>query len=78
MVGPRMKPVQPRRRHRLLLLVPFLWQVGCVPLVNEVALRPFGLPFPMVWQMAGVLIATLCIAVVRRLDIRAEAGQGAP
>jgi hypothetical protein len=73
-----MTPQKPGRRHRLLLLVPFIWQVGCVPLVNEVALRPFGLPFPMVWQMAGVIVATLCIALVRRLDIRAEAGPSAP
>lgn len=61
------------RRHRLLLLVPFIWQIGCVPLVNDVAMRPFGLPFPMVWQMAGVLIASVCIALVRHLDIRVEA-----
>jgi hypothetical protein len=75
MVGAAMKP---SRRHRLLLLVPFIWQVGCVPLVNDVTLRPFGLPFPMVWQMAGVLVATLCIALVRRFDIRAETGQSGP
>jgi hypothetical protein len=26
----------------------------------------------MVWQMAGVVIATLCIALVRHLDIHVE------
>jgi hypothetical protein len=67
--------MKPSRRHRLLLLIPFIWQIGCVPLVNDVALQPFGLPFPMVWQMAGVLVATACIALVRHLDIRAENGQ---
>lgn len=63
-----MKP----RRHRLLLLLPFVWQIGCVPLVNDVAWQPFGLPFPMAWQMAGVVFASVIIAIVRRLDIRAE------
>ena len=45
----------PHRPHLVLLALPFIWQVGCIPLVNEVALRPLGMPFPMVWQMAGVV-----------------------
>ena len=57
-----------RRWHRLLLLLPFAWQIAMVPLVNDIVWRPFSLPFPMVWQMAGVVIASLCIAIVYRLD----------
>ena len=30
-----------------------------------------GLPFPLVWQMAGVLFATLVFALVFELDRRA-------
>ncbi len=56
------------RPHRLLLLIPFLWQVGCIPLVNDVAWRPFGLPFPMVWQMAGIVVTTIVIAIVFGID----------
>ncbi|WP_343228524.1 DUF3311 domain-containing protein [Sphingomonas colocasiae] len=58
------------RRHRWLLLLPFLWQVGMVPLVNEVAWRPFSLPFPMVWQMAGIILASIVIAIVFAIDKR--------
>lgn len=64
------------RGHRWLLLIPFLWQVGMVPLVNDVAWRPLSLPFPMVWQMAGIIVTTLVIAIVFRIDERVEADSG--
>lgn len=56
------------RRADLLLLLPFLWQLGLAPWANGVAWRPLGLPFQMVWQMAGILFATLVIALRYRLD----------
>lgn len=59
--------------HRWLLLLPFIWQVGAVPFVNDVAWRPFSLPFPMVWQMIGIVFATLIIALVFVLDEKVEA-----
>ncbi len=59
-----------RASHRWLLLVPFLWQVALAPAVNDVALRPFSLPFPMFWQMAGIVLTTVVIAIVLRLDRR--------
>lgn len=62
----------PRRWHRWLLLLPFIWQVGFVPLVNDISWRPLSLPFPMVWQMAGVIFATLVIAVVFAIDRRLD------
>ena len=60
------------RGHRWLLLIPFLWQVGMVPFVNDVAWRPFSLPFPMVWQMIGILVTTLVIATVFAIDERVD------
>ena len=62
-----------RYSHRWLLALPFLWQIGGVPLVNDIAWRPFSLPFPMVWQLFGILFTTLIIAIVFRLDERVEA-----
>jgi hypothetical protein len=64
----------PRRLHRWLLVLPFVWQVGLAPWSNGVDLRPFHLPFPMFWQMSGILFTTLVIALVFRLDRRAEGG----
>ncbi len=59
-----------RASHRWLLLVPFLWQVALAPAVNDVTLRPFSLPFPMFWQMAGIVLTTVVIAIVLRIDRR--------
>jgi uncharacterized membrane protein len=63
------------RAHRWLLAIPFVWQVGFVAVVNDVALRPFGLPFPMVWQMLGIVLTTIVIGVVFALDRRADAAE---
>lgn len=65
-----MAPAAPAvsRRHRWLLLIPFLWQIGGIPLVNDIAWRPFSLPFPMVWQMAGIVITSMVIAFLFSID----------
>lgn len=61
-------PNRPHLYHRWLLVLPFVWQVALVPAVNDVSYRPLDLPFPMVWQMLGVVFTTVVIAVVFRLD----------
>ena len=77
MVAPQSSPaVSGHRRHRWLLLLPFAWQVALVPLVDDVALRPFSLPFPMVWQMAGIVLTTIVVGVVFLIDRRIDAAQG--
>lgn len=57
-----------RQVHRWLLTLPFIWQAALAPVVNDVAYRPLGLAFPMVWQMAGIVLASVVIAAVFRLD----------
>jgi Protein of unknown function (DUF3311) len=66
-----------RTTHRWLLLVPFVWQVALIPLVNDVPLRPFSLPFPMFWQMLGILVTTGVIGVVMSIDRRQDAAVAA-
>ncbi len=73
----------PFRRADLLLLLPFVWQLGLAPWANTVSLRPLGLPFPMVWQMAGIVFATVILAVRFRCDrgetdYRADEGEELP
>ncbi|MFH0131653.1 DUF3311 domain-containing protein [Variovorax sp. VaC1] len=65
----RSKP--PRLGHRWLLVFPFVWQACLAPAVNDIAATPFGLPFPMFWQMAGIVLTSVVIALVFRLDARA-------
>ena len=56
------------RAHHALMLLPFIWHLALAPLVNEVRWQPWGLPFQMVWQMAGILLTSLVIGTVYRLD----------
>lgn len=63
-------PVRPFAWADLLLLLPFVWQLGFAPWANGVVWRPLGLPFMMAWQMAGIVFATLVIAWRYRLDDR--------
>ncbi len=67
----------PSRAHRWWLLVPFVWQVAAVPFVNDVALRPLSLPFPLVWQMLGILVTTAVIGYVFVIDRRLDAAYAA-
>lgn len=63
---------KPRRLgHRWLLVFPFVWQACLAPAVNDIAATPFGLPFPMFWQMAGIVLTSVVIALVFKLDARA-------
>jgi len=59
------------RLHRWLLVLPFVWQVGLIPMVNDVSYAPLHIPFPMLWQMLGVVFTSVVIAVVFVLDRRA-------
>jgi hypothetical protein len=43
-----------------------------VPLVDDVAWRPLQLPFPMFWQMLGVVFTSGVIGLVYALDRRIE------
>jgi len=56
--------------HYLLLVVPFVWQVALLPWANDVRLAPFGIPFAMLWQMGGIVVATAAIGLTYRIDRR--------
>ncbi|MBZ6379187.1 hypothetical protein B5C34_09030 [Pacificimonas flava] len=66
------------RHYRLLLIIPFIWQIGLVPFANSVDMRVLSLPFPMVWQMVGILVTSGIIATVFTLDRRRDRAEGAP
>ncbi|WP_322061199.1 DUF3311 domain-containing protein [Paraburkholderia sp. J63] len=68
MDGIRSAAVPARRTYRWLLTIPFIWQAGLAPAVNDIAWAPFGLPFPMLWQMAGIVLTSVLIAIVFHLD----------
>lgn len=61
-------PAQRSLAHRWLLVLPFCWQVALVPAVNDVPLTVLYIPFPMFWQMLGIVVASVVIGIVFRLD----------
>lgn len=72
-----MSTAAPRRHlHRWLLVLPFVWQAALVPFVDDAPLRPLSLPFPMAWQMLGIVLTTLVIAVVYAIDRRVDPDAG--
>jgi len=77
MSGERETTDLPRRvrAHYWILVVPFVWQLGLAPCVNDVVIRGCPIPFPMLWQMMGVVLASATIATVFRIDQRYEASQ---
>ncbi|WP_059153688.1 DUF3311 domain-containing protein [Novosphingobium barchaimii] len=60
------------KKADLLLLLPFVWQLGFAPWANDVEWHPLGLPFGMVWQMAGIVFATAVLALRFILDRKLE------
>lgn len=67
MATPSLAPHRPRT-YLWLLILPFVWQVGGIPVANGIAWHPLGLPFLMVWQMAGVMFSSCVFAWVFHLD----------
>ncbi|GLY70536.1 DUF3311 domain-containing protein [Amycolatopsis taiwanensis] len=57
-----------RRSYRLLLVVPYLWSVAAIPVINTVHASPLGIPLLLWWALAGVLVTSVCLGVVWRLD----------
>ena len=60
----------PRRWHWLLLLVPFLWCIAAVPLVNRVGTVAGSVPFLLVWMAVGTLVGSICLGIVYAIDRR--------
>jgi hypothetical protein len=52
----------------VLTLIPFIWIIGMIPVVNRV--RPFvlGLPFLAFWLVAGIPVAFVCIWGLYTID----------
>ncbi|WP_275294909.1 DUF3311 domain-containing protein [Amycolatopsis sp. La24] len=66
----RTAPGNRRRWHWLLLVVPFVWCVAAIPLVNRIDYVFGSIPFLLVWMTAGVLIGSGAIGLVYAIDRR--------
>lgn len=59
-----------RRWHWLLLIVPFAWCTGFIPLVNQTAYAFGSVPFLLVWMAAGPVVGSACLGTVYLIDRR--------
>jgi hypothetical protein len=66
-------PPRRSRAHYWLFGVPFVWQLALAPYVNDIVIPGCPLPFPMLWQMSGVVLTSAIIATVFSIDRRASA-----
>lgn len=66
-----MQAPQGRRWHRLLLVAPFVWQIGLVPWAGHVGYAPGRVPFLLLWMAAGVVVGSAAIAATYLIDRRA-------
>jgi hypothetical protein len=55
--------VSPIARYTIGIAVPFLSVVPTVPLLNRLAIAPFGIPLGLLWLFAAIPLASLCLAV---------------
>ena len=58
------------RPHHALAAVPALLLLGGVPFVNRVHGLVLGLPPLLVWMVGCVLLPSIALAIVDRLDAR--------
>ncbi|OIK13029.1 hypothetical protein BIV60_15235 [Bacillus sp. MUM 116] len=64
-----MKPV-----ITLLSLLPFLGMLGFLPIVNKVEPYVFGLPFVFFWVIVWVILTSVILAIVYKLDPKNKEG----
>jgi uncharacterized membrane protein len=52
----------------VLTLIPFVWIIGMVPVVNRVRPLVLGLPFLAFWLVAGIPVTFVCIWALYTID----------
>jgi len=62
------KSADPRAWRRWLLLAPFVWQLGFAPFINDIEIPGWPVPFPLIWQMLGVVLTSIVVALVYQVD----------
>ncbi|MFY0545961.1 DUF3311 domain-containing protein [Brevibacillus sp. H7] len=64
-------------KTRIVLgLVPFIGMLGGVPFVNQVEPYVLGMPFVLFWIVLWVVLTSVMMAVINRLDPASREGDG--
>jgi hypothetical protein len=55
--------ISPTTRIVVGLVVPFLSVIPTVPLLNHLAIAPFGVPLGLLWLFGAIPLASFCLAI---------------
>jgi hypothetical protein len=55
--------VSPIARYTIGIAVPFLSVIPTVPLLNRLAVAPFGVPLGLLWLFACIPLTSFCLAI---------------
>jgi Protein of unknown function (DUF3311) len=64
---------KPSRGSLLLALVPFVAMCFSVPLWDRTSPLLFGLPFNLGWLILWIVLSSLCLAFIYRIEVRRAA-----
>ncbi|MET3576135.1 DUF3311 domain-containing protein [Bhargavaea ullalensis] len=56
------------KKPQLLLLIPFIGMAFCLPLANKIEPYVLGLPFFMFWIVLWMVLSSLIMWIVYRLE----------
>ncbi|HWI49406.1 MAG TPA: DUF3311 domain-containing protein [Rummeliibacillus sp.] len=59
---------------KLLLLIPFFGMCLCLPYANKVEPYVLGLPFLLFWIILWMILSSLLLAIVYKLDPENQGG----
>ncbi|MBB5147991.1 MULTISPECIES: DUF3311 domain-containing protein [Ureibacillus] len=53
---------------KLLLIIPFIGMIVCLPMVNRIEPYVFGLPFLLFWIVFWMILSSVIMAIIYRFD----------
>lgn len=71
-----MSPEKPSTRALLIALIPFVAMCFTVPLWDRVEPMLLGLPFNLFWLIAWIVLSSLCMGIVYRVESARKARAG--
>ncbi|MDM5332015.1 DUF3311 domain-containing protein [Ureibacillus composti] len=53
---------------KLLLIIPFIGMILCLPLANRIEPYVFGLPFLLFWIVLWMILSSLIMTIIYKFD----------
>jgi hypothetical protein len=56
-------------------LIPYVWLIVCVPFINSVHQPVLGMPFLLLWTMAGVIVTCVVLYIMYMAEYKSWSGE---